>query len=150
MFTKSSLHLRDDHRNIVHEHVDGYGKQDHAEELAEDENQGRPEQILDFVEIANDHIVQGDVQEKANEDVHDGVVGAKDAVLMPNTFNSASPAKKKAKKSANAVKQASAARMGWLFSLRLRKIGMEPKISMMAAITKKELNISTKLRVPIT
>ena len=75
---------------------------------------------------------------------------AKDAVLMPNTLNSASPAKKKAKKSANAVKQASAARMGWLFSLRVRKIGMEPKMSMMAAITKKELKISMKLRVPIT
>ena len=75
MFTKSSLHLCDNHRNVVHEHIDRDGEQNHAEELAENENQGWPEQILDFVEIADDHVVQGDVKEKANEDVHDGVVG---------------------------------------------------------------------------
>ena len=56
-FLVFSLHLRDNHRNIVHEHIDRDGKQDHAEELAEDENQGGSEQLLDFVEIADDHIV---------------------------------------------------------------------------------------------
>ena len=59
----SLLYLRDDHRNVVYEHVDGNGQQNHAEEFAEDEDEVRTKQPLDFVKITDDHIVQSDIQQ---------------------------------------------------------------------------------------
>ena len=73
---------------------------------------------------------------------------AKEAELMPKSRNKASPAKKKSKNRPKAVRQACAALMSWFFSRMPMKMGMDPKISMMANITINELNISTKLMVP--
>ena len=70
---------------------------------------------------------------------------AKEAELIPKSRKSASPAKKKSRNSPNAVRHACAALMSWFFSRMLIKIGIEPRISMMANITIKELKISTKL-----
>ena len=64
---------------------------------------------------------------------------------MPKSFNKASPAKKKARNNPNAVRQACPALMVLCCSFMLTKMGIEPKMSIMAAITMKELNISTKL-----
>ena len=70
---------------------------------------------------------------------------ANEALSMPKSFNSASPAKKNAKNRPKAVRQACPALMVLCCSFMLMKMGMEPKISMMAAITMKAPKISTKL-----
>ena len=70
---------------------------------------------------------------------------ANDSLSMPKSFSKASPAKKKAKNKAKAVRQACPALMVLFCSFMLMKMGMEPKMSIMAAMTMKAPKISTKL-----
>ena len=53
----------DNDGNIVHEHIHGDGQEDDAEKFAEDENQVFAQEFLDAVELADDDVVQQDVEQ---------------------------------------------------------------------------------------
>lgn len=73
---------------------------------------------------------------------------ANEALSMPNNFNKASPAKKNARNNPKAVRQACIAFMGFPLSFKLRNIGIEPRMSMIANITINELKTSMKSNCP--
>lgn len=70
------MDLRDNHHDIVDEHVDRNRQQNHAEEFSQDKDEILSHKFLNLIEMANHHVIEGDVEQQSDEDVDDGVVGA--------------------------------------------------------------------------
>ena len=66
----------DDNGEVGGEEFDGDGYQDDTEELAEDEDHLVAEPALEFLEEADDDIVDDDVEQEGEEDVDGGILGA--------------------------------------------------------------------------
>ena len=64
------------HQYIVDEHIDGHGEKDDPEEFTDNEDEILAQQILNFVQIADNDIVENDVQKQPDQDVDHGIVGA--------------------------------------------------------------------------
>ena len=68
--------LMDNHQDVVDEHIDGHGEQNHPEELTDNEDEICAQQFLDLVQIADNEEIQDDVQKQSNQNVDHRVVGA--------------------------------------------------------------------------
>ena len=66
----------EDGGNVAGKELDSHGQQDDTEELAEHVDDVGSEPMGDFVEVAQDKVVDDDVDGQANHDVDGGVFGA--------------------------------------------------------------------------
>ena len=68
-------YTRYNHENIIHKHVHGDSQQDDAEKLTQNKDQIITQELVDAVQLADDDVIQQDVEQQGDDDVDDGIVG---------------------------------------------------------------------------
>ncbi len=73
----STWYVCDYHIYIADKHIYGNSKQNHAEKLSDYEDEVCSEQILHLVEQTDDKVVEYEVEQQADDNVKNGILGAK-------------------------------------------------------------------------